>query len=158
MSENASFWYQSDHKDLVLPSISSDHPVSVSACRTEQKKSAKSAKSAKNRRKSPKTLDPGPLETKCIFHAKTLDPGPLENTVSTECCIPKKKQNAHNFWTSEGIFNISSATISILQELQACLVQTFISLFLRDEKSAVEICGQNKNNNKNKNIKKKAKE
>ena len=41
---------------------------------------------------------------------------------------------AHNFWTSEGIFNISSALISILQGLQPCLVQTFISLLFRDEK------------------------
>ena len=52
--ENTSFWYQSDHKDLVLPSINSDHPVSVNPCQTEQKKSVKKspkiAKNAKNAR------------------------------------------------------------------------------------------------------------
>ena len=40
MIETRSFWYQSDHKDVVEFCINSVYPVSVSTARSEQKKNS----------------------------------------------------------------------------------------------------------------------
>ena len=87
--KNTSFWYQSDHKDLVLPSINSDHPVSVNPCQTEQKKSAEIAKNARSGapRKLKKSAKKSPIaknahsraprklkERKVLLHLKLKTP------------------------------------------------------------------------------------